>query len=541
MAELDDIINTLIAEAYAEGPEGMRRVGETILNRAAIRNLSPGEVVRQPSQYTGYFAPGPAAVEAQKNPTARAAAQAAWELARQAGDPTNGADHYYNPSIVNPGWQNSMQHTGDFGGHTYYSSRTVPAEALASLLVPETRNVPLPRTRPTSLMEQMAQLFGVSFDNSGQRQDTAAGLDDYIQRQQAKTIAPNDMVFGTGFNDTFANAGAKTAQTSMGGLAEALQKMLPPLTTGVRQSYAAQDAIPAPSLFNGDNRGEWVEGTVIPLRTPDSGVGQPPKTRTVPSIAVTGPAETEIIRGPQTQDGVGRMPTSDGIARMFGTSKTPLTVGAPPAYAGMEGAKKSYSDPVGRMPAFSDIAMVFGNTPYATGSVNNRKGNEQLTPEDTAFTVSSKEVANPEYQRLLDQIARGEAEMRGVSPSGRPRSRDSFEASKSSAASIEALRRTLASTPKTITQQVRMPTSGPAARAPVARAPAAPLRITVKADPPRINPANHNAEQLRAAQEGRSTYTPAGGGPSMPVYSMNGKLRNTYGDSGGGSNGGSLL
>lgn len=69
MADLDDIINTGIAEAYGEGPEGMRRVFETILNRSAIRGITPGEVVRQPNQYTGYFAPGPAAVAAQKRPT----------------------------------------------------------------------------------------------------------------------------------------------------------------------------------------------------------------------------------------------------------------------------------------------------------------------------------------------------------------------------------------------------------------------------------------------------------------------------------------
>ena len=84
-----------------------------------------------------------------------------------------------------------------------------------------------------------------------------------------------------------------------------------------------------------------------------------------------------------------------------------------------------------------------------------------------------------------------------------------------------------------------------AASTPVSQRPAPaarqPLRVVVQAEPPKINPANHNIEQLRAALSGRSDYTPAGGGPTMPVYSMNGKLRNSYGDGGNSGSGGSLL
>lgn len=125
-----DVIDTLIAEAYAEGPEGMRRVAETIINRAAIRGMSPEEVVRQPWQYTGFQSPGPAAVKAQQSAKARAAAEAAWNLALQEGDPTGGADHYFNPSIVSPSWAKSMQPRGDYGGHRFYSSRPIPPGSL---------------------------------------------------------------------------------------------------------------------------------------------------------------------------------------------------------------------------------------------------------------------------------------------------------------------------------------------------------------------------------------------------------------------------
>ncbi len=123
----DDILKTLIAEAYGEGPEGMRRVAETIINRAAIRGLTPEQVVRQASQYTGLTSPGPSAKKAWNDPQAIAAAQAAWELAQQPGDPTGGADHYYaQGTISQPWWAASMTPKGEYGGHTFFSSRPLP-------------------------------------------------------------------------------------------------------------------------------------------------------------------------------------------------------------------------------------------------------------------------------------------------------------------------------------------------------------------------------------------------------------------------------
>jgi len=130
MASEQDIINTLIAEALGQGEEGMRLVGETILNRSAIRGLTPEQVVRQPAQYTGYSNPGPAARAAQSDPNAVSAAQAAWALAQGADDPTRGADHYYAPGTISqPSWARGMQPTMQGGGHNFYSSQPVPRRA----------------------------------------------------------------------------------------------------------------------------------------------------------------------------------------------------------------------------------------------------------------------------------------------------------------------------------------------------------------------------------------------------------------------------
>lgn len=137
-ADLQDIINTLLAEGVGEGPEGMRRIAETIINRAAVRGMTPAQVVRQPHQYTGYSAPGPAAVKAQQDPKWRSAAQAAWELALQPGDPTNGADHYYAPGTVDqPYWAGSMTDKGEYGGHRFFSSRPIPPGEVANVVASE--------------------------------------------------------------------------------------------------------------------------------------------------------------------------------------------------------------------------------------------------------------------------------------------------------------------------------------------------------------------------------------------------------------------
>lgn len=473
MADLDDIINTGIAEAYGEGPEGMRRVFETILNRAAIRGITPGEVVRQPNQYTGYFAPGPSAVAAQKDRLAREAAQAAWELAKRPGDPTNGADHYH-ADYVSPYWADNMPSTGSFGRHSFYASQPVPAEELAQLLVPESRDVPFPRPRPPSPMDQIAAMFAGSFNGAGNRADTATGLNQYVERTQSapRSIAANDMVSGTGIADSHQSA-THAQPEGLAAMLEAFVRPKAPLTTGARQTYAAQDAAaPKPDLssMNGDDRGEWVDGITIPLRQPSSGVGKAPSTRTVQSVPVP-------------------------------EKRTPLTKGVAQSYAAQDAATPSKNAQASQNDGLLGLAMMFDTTPYAAGSVDNQKGQERLAQSDkiidrsntpvaagmgetrlpvdgtdwtvalprkrpdsnstgSRMAVTYQQVANPEYQRLMQQISRGEAQMRGVSTTGRPISRDSYKATQASQASIDALRRALVSTPKTVQQPLRVQVNG---------------------------------------------------------------------------------
>lgn len=123
--DIQDIIQTLIAEGVGEGKEGMRRIAETILNRAEQRGISPAEVVRQHAQYTGYSSPGPAAVRAFSDPSALTAAQAAWQQAQGPDDPTGGANHYWNPNVVSPSWAGGMTQLGQYGNHAFATDRPV--------------------------------------------------------------------------------------------------------------------------------------------------------------------------------------------------------------------------------------------------------------------------------------------------------------------------------------------------------------------------------------------------------------------------------
>ena len=135
-ADIAAIVDTLIAEGYAEGPEGMRLIAETILNRAEQRGISPAEVVRQRAQYTGYENPGPAAQQAHAMPAARSAAQAAWQQAQGPDDPTGGANHYFNPNVVTPSWASAMTPTGQYGNHAFYTDRPAAPPRLPPAVPP---------------------------------------------------------------------------------------------------------------------------------------------------------------------------------------------------------------------------------------------------------------------------------------------------------------------------------------------------------------------------------------------------------------------
>lgn len=307
--EIKDVINTLIAESIGEGPEGMRRIAETILNRAEQRGISPAEVVRQRSQYTGYSNPGPAAIRAQSDPASISAAQAAWDLAQGPDDPTNGANHYWNPSIVNPSWAGGMTQLGQFGNHAFASDRpsvasqlnvqrTAPTVASPSPLMAASRSMTSPTGGDTGLQAAL-NAYAIRERN---RVEPASAED----RVTARNTAPMNSAL-----QTATRRAALSANPSYAGQDRAPQSMFSG-DPGTPSAGRVVATIPTRSMFS-DDPGTPAAGPVV-YRLPTSQsyaaqdaakpvksstiIGNPPTTRSVQSVPVPKPATQNPILAP---------------------------------------------------------------------------------------------------------------------------------------------------------------------------------------------------------------------------------------------------
>lgn len=258
--DIQDVIKTLIAEGIGEGEEGMRRIAETIITRGQQRGLTPAQVVRERAQYTGYSHPGPAAVRAQSDPNALSAAQAAWALAQGPDDPTNGANHYWNPNIVSPSWAGKMTSLGQYGNHAFATDRAVmrpkvsPSVASQSPMLAASRANTSPSGGNTALQQAVMRAATVKANRvepqSRQQPDLQTALNAVAARKAAEIAVK-------------ANAPAIQAARRA------------TLSIGANQSYAGQD------------RGETRTAT-------RSAIGQPPATRIVQSVPVRKPVETAM-------------------------------------------------------------------------------------------------------------------------------------------------------------------------------------------------------------------------------------------------------
>lgn len=257
---LDPVIKTIIAEALGEGQTGMQMVGETILNRANQRGLSPSGVVMQPGQYEGYYNPGSAAQRAFSDPNIVSAAQAAWELAQQPGDPTGGANHYFNPNIAQPSWAQSMTPTATYGGHAFYTDRPVTQQ------VAQSGNAPSPQTQSNSIQRQRDMIPSLG-----------SGASPALQQAMA-------MLASSGSNPY--------PQTQSGDM----RLMRNPMMSA---SAAQQQVTPWPANQSDDmllRRNPNVGTTIGTI--PTTGIGQPPRDQMVQGIPFNqnGNALTEATR-----------------------------------------------------------------------------------------------------------------------------------------------------------------------------------------------------------------------------------------------------
>jgi hypothetical protein len=174
-----DVINTIIAEAAGEGNAGMAAVASVIRNRANQYGLEPSSVVKQSGQFTGYTHPGPAARQAQQNPSVRANAERIWNAVNNGtiADPTNGGT-YYHASSVTPYWADDVNKHGSvkIGNQVFYKGSGSPSSVLSAIntAVPQAMpssvasgyaapNVPTPRPRPASTGTRTMDYSGLNW------------------------------------------------------------------------------------------------------------------------------------------------------------------------------------------------------------------------------------------------------------------------------------------------------------------------------------------------------------------------------------------
>ena len=119
VTESDIVVATLILEAGGEYAEGaMEAVHEVILNRSAIRQMTPAEVCLQPHQFASW------SVEDRLAQLNKARSHPRWGEAfaitlYPQTNYTSGADHFHADHI-DPYWSKHMKVTAKIGRHIFY-------------------------------------------------------------------------------------------------------------------------------------------------------------------------------------------------------------------------------------------------------------------------------------------------------------------------------------------------------------------------------------------------------------------------------------
>jgi hypothetical protein len=157
---------TAYGEAGSEGGEGMMAVLNVIRNRTAnlaaygdseilsITGSSYHAVILKKGQFSMFNIGDPVRSTAERiasnfdtivaaNSTLAMAYNLALMLLNgQLDDNTGGADHYFNPNVVQPTWAASLQLTGQVGNHVFYkepgSSYPVPVSTILASIIPTT-------------------------------------------------------------------------------------------------------------------------------------------------------------------------------------------------------------------------------------------------------------------------------------------------------------------------------------------------------------------------------------------------------------------
>ena len=421
------VIDTLIAEAGGEGEVGLIAAAWAVQQRAAARGQTIDQVVR--SGFDGYTNPGSGAVKAQQNPALRAKVE---QIMRGVQDgsipnPVPGADHFLSGDVM-PGWAKSMRLVATIGGHRFYASGKVPEEAQGGSVLTELDVTP-PRVapRPADLTPAVTAARNRVTPQTPSPAINAARTPAVTGRSIGDSLAL-DPVRGVELPRV-------TAFTAPNGQIMSMPEFA---KNSVPGRLVGEDAVKAGKVIepSGVMR---VGGPSVIAGTVQLPAGVRPNV-TIPEMP---PAPTAKI------DVVGKMPAFGDVAMLARQN-------VPAANTASKNEERLVAQAVGLTPRAGTVQPTKDQVEAGTGF--------RLGGEKSALTTTEVEVANPAYARLQERVRQGELEMRGISPSGMPMSRDGRARYEASLAAIQRMRDELAGTSPTIRVQrtARAPQAQPA-------------------------------------------------------------------------------
>lgn len=563
----DILIKTILSEARGEGERGMEAVAHNISNRSQSGKYpsDPAAVALQPKQYSGWnrgeggnnpnqFRPGTSQYETAAQIIDRV-------FSGQSVDPTNGALFYHTPQ-VSPNWAGEVNQYGttQIGNHIFYNGRPVPPGDIPNQVATQLDvRRPVQPSMPSPMPQSVAQarlansaiaqgntapdasfyngifpqarnsstpILNQSVNNAqaGQDRGLAGMLAQYVARPQG------NLTQGGAIDRSV--TGAQSGQNQS--LAAALERSIRPPTTRMTPSQQRADngqnrSAPRPAPYSAGTTIASIPTTPQPRAMPrqpnaaeraalayvppsNPRIGQPPATRVVPSVqvaasaAVQTPAPTRVALPPVTPATNGRASTAIADQRNEQRQLRPIGQTAPTPLQ-QQRQERAIVQPTAR--------QVATNTGFR---VNAPLGQPSSFPKDQS------RLSSPPL--LMAAGSAGAVPLAVTQPVTMPTPASQRPAGLSHAFSM----------PTPLSQR---PAFAPQAMGSVSAplmAASRPLNVvvqganTIKTSQPvqSINPANHQAAQLRALAAGRNTFTPSGSGVSQPVRAMNGKIRNTY-------------
>lgn len=409
------VVDTLIAEAGGEGDEGLIAAAWAIQQRAAARGQTIDQVVR--SGFDGFTNPGSGAVKSQQNPAMRAKVE---EIMRgvESGkipNPVPGADHFLSGDVM-PSWAKSMKLVATVGGHRFYASGKVPEDAQGGSVATKL-DVSQPRVapRPADITPAIVAARNRVTPQTPSAAIAAARTPAVSARSAGDNLALNP-VRGVELPEV-------TAYTAPNGQIMAMPAFA---KNSVPGRLAGEDAVKPRKVIEPSGVMRVGGPTVI------AGTVQLPRD-VRPNVTIP-----EMPTGPAAKiDTVGKMPSFGDVA-MMARQNVPGPVG---------GSKSEERLLPGAPVIVPRSGTVQPNKAQVEGATGFRLGGQ------SPLTTTEIEAPNPAYGRLLERVKQGEIELKGLTPSGMPLSRDGRARYDASLAAIQKLREQLAGTAQTVKVQ----------------------------------------------------------------------------------------